>query len=134
MVSAVLRSQPGTTASGQPGSAGNSLSANFNVPSSTVRAQIGRDLLGGPTAFQTVNLLLPGELYQKRVNSFDFRFAKVLRFRGTRTDIGVDLYNIFNLNTQTGYNQNFGNDGIEWLRPTAIMAPRFVRFNVTVNY
>ncbi len=134
LVSAVMRSQPGTQAAGTPGSAGGSLSANYNVPSSTIRALTGRDLIGGANSFQTINLLLPGELYQKRVNSFDMRFAKILRFGGTRADIGVDLYNIINANTTTGYNQTFGNDGATWLRPTGIMSPRFVRFNVRLDF
>ena len=31
------------------------------------------------------------------------RFAKVLRFGATRADIGVDLYNLFNTSTPTGF-------------------------------
>ena len=31
------------------------------------------------------------------------RFAKVLRFGRTRTDIGVDLWNLFNTNYATTY-------------------------------
>ena len=31
------------------------------------------------------------------------RFAKVLRFGRTRTDVGVDLYNLLNSNYATGY-------------------------------
>ena len=39
------------------------------------------------------------------------RFAKILRFGRTRTNVGIDLYNIFNTNTGTTFNQNFGTDG-----------------------
>jgi hypothetical protein len=133
LVSAVMRSQPGTQASGAPGSAGGSLAANYTVPNSVIFAALGRNLLGN-AANTTVNLLAPGELYQTRVNSFDMRFAKILRFGGTRADVGVDLYNIINANTQTGYNQTFGTDGATWLRPTSIMSPRFVRFNVRFDF
>ena len=134
LVSAVMRSQPGTQASANPASAGVSLTGTYNLPSSTVRALIGRDLITGPNSNFAVNLLLPGELYQDRVNSFDMRFAKVLRFGNTRTDVGIDLYNIINANTATAYNQTFGNDGATWLRPTAVMNPRFVRFNVRFTF
>jgi hypothetical protein len=62
------------------------------------------------------------------------RFAKILRFGGTRTNVGIDLYNLFNSNTATSYNTAFGFDGATWLRPTGILNPRFVRFNVTVDF
>ena len=62
------------------------------------------------------------------------RFAKVLKLGRTRTDVGVDLYNIFNSNNGTAFNQSFGFDGSTWLRPTAILNPRAVRFNLTFNY
>jgi hypothetical protein len=64
----------------------------------------------------------------------DLRLAKVLRFGATRTTVGLDLYNALNANTPTTYNQGYGTDGATWLRPTAILNPRFVRFNVTVDY
>ena len=89
LVSAIMRSQPGTSAAGTPGSVGTALSANYNVPNATIVALLGRPLVGN-ALFQTINLLLPGELYQDRVNSFDMRFAKILRFGGTRADVGLD--------------------------------------------
>jgi hypothetical protein len=48
--------------------------------------------------------------------------------------VGLDLYNLFNANTGTAFNQAFGLDGSSWLRPTTIMNPRFVRFNVTFDF
>jgi hypothetical protein len=84
-----------------------------------------------------VNLLNPGELYAlDRINLMDMRFAKILRFGGRRLDIGVDLYNIFNSNVTTSYQQTYEyrTNGAAWLTPTAIAAPRLVRFNVTLNY
>ena len=62
------------------------------------------------------------------------RFAKVLRFASKRLDVGIDLYNIINANTQTGYNQTYGNDGTGLFRPTSIQSARFARFNVTFNF
>ena len=60
-------------------------------------------------------------------------WGAVLRFGATRTNVGLDLYNLFNANTGTAFNQGFG-DGSSWLRPTTIMNPRFVRFNVTFDF
>jgi len=136
LVSAVLRSQANaqpTTNDTRVASNGASLSANYSVPSSAVQAAIGRPLAGN-AATQTVDLTLPGQLYGERVNAIDMRFAKVLRFGRTRTNVGIDLYNLLNSNTGTSYNQSFGTDGATWLRPTGILNPRFVRFNVTVDF
>ncbi len=72
-----------------------------------------------------------------RRTQIDMRFAKVLRFGRTRTDIGVDLYNLLNSNYATSYEMNYSYtqpNGGTWLNPTSILAPRFARFNVTINY
>jgi hypothetical protein len=44
------------------------------------------------------------------------------------------LYNLFNANTGTSFNQNFGTDGSTWLRPNGILNPRYVRFNATLDF
>jgi hypothetical protein len=142
LVSGIMRSQPGTTPGNNPGSGGASLAANYNVTNLEVFNSVGRSLVAcaagtapaACTSTQTVNLLLPGEVYQKRLNSFDMRFAKIFQFGGRRTDVGIDLYNIVNANTQTGYNTTFGNDGTGLFRPTSIQGARFARFNVTFQF
>jgi hypothetical protein len=132
LVSAVFRSQvavnPGAVASN-----GNSLSANYLVSTATIQQILGRPIAGG-AANSTVDLLLPGQLYQDRLNAVDMRFAKIIRFGDKRADVGLDLYNLFNANTTTSYNQAFGSDGSAWLNPTAILNPRFVRFNLKFDF
>jgi hypothetical protein len=132
LVSAIARLSPA------PG-----IIANYNVPNTVIQAQIGH-LPAGATAtgFQTVDLLDANQMYaERRQYQFDMRFAKVLRFGGRRADIGIDLYNIFNVNTPTGYDGTYDftpaaglGAGGEWLRPTSIVQPRFARFNVTLNF
>ena len=75
-----------------------------------------------------------------RRTQVDMRFAKILRFGRTRTDIGIDLENLFNTNYATGYDNTYqysvGNTALggTWNNPTAVYAPRFVRLNLTVNF
>ena len=71
----------------------------------------------------------------------DMRFAKIFRFGGRRLDIGADFYNLFNVNTATAYDGTYDvtpapglGPGGEWLRPTSIVQPRFVRLNVTFDF
>ena len=109
------------------GANGTSLNANRNYTPAEI-----------PVAppFQGVNLILPGEQYGDRINALDLRFGKIFRFGTTRTNIALDLYNLFNANTGTAYNQGYDalTNGATWLRPTAILNPRFVRFNVTFDF
>ena len=75
-----------------------------------------------------------------RRTQFDMRFAKILRFGNTRADLGVDVWNLLNTNYSTGYENTYqysvGNAamGGTWNNPTAIYTPRFVRWNLTVDF
>jgi hypothetical protein len=142
LVSAQIRNlNPANTAGAGAVSAtnGSSLNANTAVPNAIVQQSLGR--LPGTaliTQTTTVNLLTAGELYpDERVTQVDMRFAKILNFGQRRADLGVDLYNLFNTNDTTGFDQSFDygvENGGEWLQPTSIVRPRFVRFNVTLSF
>jgi hypothetical protein len=136
LVSASMRSL--TTAPGGSASNGLSLAANYVVPNTVIQQSLGR-LPANATAAQTttVNLLNPGQLYNlQRTNLVDMRFAKIFRFVGRRTDVGIDLYNLFNSNVTAAYQQTYeyATNGAAWLRPTAIVPPRLARFHVTFNF
>ena len=109
----------------------------------TLQGLLGR-LPTGSTATGTTNIQLVDNdhrLYSgERRTQVDMRFAKVLRFGGTRADIGVDLANLLNTNYATTWDNtyqysiaNAGNGGT-WDNPTAIYAPRFVRLNFTLGF
>ena len=137
LVSASMRSIS-TTPGGGVATNGLSLAANYVVPNTVIMESLGR-LPANALATQTttVNLLNPGQLYTlARVNLVDMRFAKIFRFGGSRTDVGVDLYNLFNSNVTTAYQQTYEHrtNGAAWLTPTGIAAPRLARINVTLNF
>ena len=50
--------------------------------------------------------------------------------------MAIDVYNLFNSNTGTEYNQTYDpiTNGATWLAPTTVLNPRFARFNVTFNF
>jgi hypothetical protein len=137
LVSASMRSIS-TTPGGGVATNGLSLAANYVVPNTVIAQSLGR-LPANASAAQTttVNLLNPGQLYTlSRINLVDMRFAKIFRFAGRRTDVGVDLYNLFNSNVTTSYQQTYEyqTNGASWLTPTGIAAPRLARFHVTLNF
>jgi hypothetical protein len=119
--------------------------ATWQVPNSVIAASLGH-LPAGAVATGTTNLqLLPNadsnKLYaDQRRNQIDMRFAKILRFGRTRSDIGIDLYNLMNTNYPTGYNGTYiySTDNAPraagWATPTGIFQPRFVRINYTINF
>jgi hypothetical protein len=138
LVSTSFRSTPGVApAGGSVASNGNSLAANYVVTNANLLAQTGRSFTPGLTQ-QTVNLLPLGHFFPDRLNSFDVRFGKNLRFGRTRTNVAIDLYNLFNVNTGTAYTQTYDSNpainGATWLNPTTVLNPRFARFNVTLDF
>ena len=136
LVSASMRSL--VTPPGGSASNGLSLAANYVVPNLVIAQSLGRLPANAlATGTTTVNLLNPGQLYNlERTNITDMRFAKVFRFANRRADVGIDLYNLFNSNVTTAYQQTYeyATNGAAWLRPTAIVSPRLARFHVTFDF
>jgi hypothetical protein len=135
MVSGIFRSQ----ANAQPGAAvgtnGASRPATYRMTAAQFLAATGRPLAPG-LATQDVDLLLPGSVYGDRINVVDMRFAKVLRFGRYRANVGMDLYNLLNADTPTTYETVYdpATNGARWMQPTAVLLPRFMRFNVQVDF
>jgi hypothetical protein len=111
---------------------GPQLAANWFVPNAVVQSSLNRPLSGG-AAGVTVNLVQPGTLYGDRINDLDFRVAKVLRLGRTRTQVGIDLYNILNNDVVTGYNSGYVPGG-SWLKPTAILPARYMKVTGQIDF
>jgi hypothetical protein len=137
LISASMRSLL-TTPGGGVATNGAFLNAAYVVPNSVILTALGRLPANASLAqTTTVNLLKAGDLYTlERISLLDMRFAKIVRFGGKRLDVGMDLYNLFNSNVATAYQQTYeyATNGASWLNPTAIAAPRLARFNVTLNF
>jgi hypothetical protein len=112
--------------------AGPILGANYAFPSSVIAQALGRTPAGNPSNV-TINLLAPGEMYGDRVNQLDFRVAKILKFRSTRTMIGIDLYNALNSSAVLTYNNTFVPGGT-WLQPQTVMTARLIKFSAEITF
>jgi hypothetical protein len=135
LISAVMRSQPNAQPGGDVATNGGSRTANYLMSAAQFLAATGRPLRTGVTS-ETVNLLLPGQIYGERVHNVDLRVAKVVRVKNTRANIGLDFYNLTNSNTPTAFEATYdvATRGERWMRPTAVVQPRFMRLNVQFDF
>jgi hypothetical protein len=140
---------------------GGAIQANWNVPFTGAiwepgdAQRTGTQFFGGgtaPTATQQINLLDVGDLYGERLSLWDVNFQKNIRFAGKRINFGAQIYNIFNSDAATAYNQTFtatrlpngtwqaddpATPAIEtngWGDITQITNPRFARVSVAVHF
>ncbi len=120
-VSGVFQSKPGAL-----------LSANFAVPSAIVAQSLGRAPSGNVTNV-TVNLVEPGSMYGDRRNELDLRVAKIVRWGGTKTTLGADIYNALNSSAVLTYNNGFVPGG-PWLQPLSILTGRFARISAELTF
>jgi hypothetical protein len=129
LVSAIVRLSPAPALS----------AGSYLIPNQVVQDQLGHLPAGALiTGTQSVTLTdAEHRLYAERSHKqVDMRFAKVLRMGRARADLGIDLYNVFNVNTPTAYEGDYDSEstGGQWMTPTGIVQPRFARFNITLNF
>jgi hypothetical protein len=113
------------------------LAANWAAPNSAISPSLGRNLSNNaPSA--TVNLITPGTLYGDRVNELDLRLAKNIRISRVRTNVGIDIYNIFNSAAVLTYNQAFvpatATSAGSWLVPTSVLQARFFKVSAQIDF
>ena len=58
-------------------------------------------------ATQDINVLMPNELFGERIMLFDLKLAKNIRLGSRRVTVGVDVFNVFNSDAITGYNNDY---------------------------
>jgi hypothetical protein len=124
-----FQSNPGIPPVGEVAS---DIGAYWTVPNAIVRQTLGRDLSGG-AANISVNLIEPGTEFLERLNLFDLRIAKILRFGRIRTSLMADIFNLTNSDTPMTVNQTFVPGG-SWLVPVFIPTARFLKLGVQVDF
>jgi hypothetical protein len=110
------------------------VAANFVATNAYIAANgtLGRDLSESTNV--TVNLIEPYTFYAPRRNNIDLRVAKIFRYGRTRTQIGVDIYNLTNTDVVTGFNQTFSPTSTTWLTPTAIQPARYAKVSAQFDF
>jgi hypothetical protein len=109
------------------------LAANWNPSASIVNPVLGRPIAGGAPFLANVNLIAPGQVWGDRVNEFDVKLAKVIKFRSFRSNVGLDIFNVLNSNAVLNYNQTFVPGGT-WLQPLQVLTPRFFKLSAQIDF
>ena len=102
--------------------------ANRLFTSAEVVSSLGRNLSAGTVL---VPLVKPNTLWEPRFDQVDLRFAKILRIGKTRVQGQFDVYNAFNGSDVLAVNSTYG---AIWRNPTAILAPRLIKFGAQVDF
>jgi hypothetical protein len=108
---------------------GPNIVANFNAPNALVATSLGRNLSGG-AANVTVNLVEPGQMWGERLHQVDVRVAKILRAGKSRTQLGIDIFNLLNSSPVTAMNNSFA----VWQQPSEVLISRFARLGVQIDF
>jgi len=110
-------------------SAGPVLSANRQFSNAEIQPSLGRPLAAAAQN-ATINLLLPGEMYGDRINQFDLRLGKTIRFGGRRATVNLDIYNLFNANPVMQENSAYA----VWRTPLRIMDARLFKISGQLDF
>jgi hypothetical protein len=110
----------------------------FNIPAIGLvdpNLKLGRPF-GSGQAVEFFNLVEPGKLYGDRLNAVDLRFGKILKYNRTKTQVTVDVYNLFNSNTTEVYQRNYTAPGATstYLNPLSIMSARFFKITAQIDF
>ena len=85
----------------------------------------------GAVGQASINVFEPGHRYGDRLNQLDLRFTKIVRMGRSALDLNVDLYNALNSDAIITQTAQYGTT---WLRPTAVIQARFVKFSARIDF
>ena len=105
--------------------------ANRVYSNSEIAPSLGRDLAAGVAGTSTVALMVPNTEFEDRFSQLDLRLTKSIRFGRARVQAMVDVYNLFNASAVLTENYTYGPS---WLRPSAILGARLVKFGGQLDF
>jgi hypothetical protein len=94
------------------------------------QTSLGRPLANG-SPIEFFNIVKPGTVYGDRLNSVDLRLGKILKYGTTRTLVSLDVFNLLNSNTTEVHQLTYGTT---YLNPLSIMAARFFKISVQLDF
>jgi len=91
---------------------------------------------GSGIPVENFQIVKPGALYGDRLNAVDLRFGKILKYGTTKSQITLDVYNLFNSNTTEVYQRTYTPPGptSAYLNPLSIMSARFFKITAQIDF
>jgi outer membrane receptor protein involved in Fe transport len=109
--------------------------AAVSYSNAAIAPTLGRNLSGASAV--TIQIIPPFEAFlENRINQFDARLSKVLRFNRARLQTNLDFYNLFNASTVVGVLNTYSlaNNGATWLQPTQILDARMIKISAQLDF
>jgi Carboxypeptidase regulatory-like domain len=104
---------------------------NTDLARSPASGGLGRLPTSGTTIGTTsVGLVQPGSLYGERFNQVDLRLGKIIRVARTRSNLSLDIFNLFNSAVISGASTTYAT----WLAPNSVVAPRLLKVSWTFDF
>jgi hypothetical protein len=125
LISGTFQNQPGAQINANATTCSGPLTGSCTASTTT----LGRPFSGGAT--RAINIIPAGDVFIERLNQLDLRFAKLLRFNGTKTSINFDFYNVLNSNSVLTENQVFST---QWRTPQSILLPRLFKLSAQFDF
>ena len=72
-------------------------------------------------------------MYGDRLTELDMRIGKLLRFGAVRTNLMVEIYNVFNSSGVLVQNNTLGG-ATPWRQPQSIMPARFLKLGAQFDF
>jgi hypothetical protein len=107
------------------------ITANYTATNEEVAPSLGRDLSSGASGTVVIPIIQPGTLFEHRQTQLDIRFTKRFKVQKTRILGSLDVFNILNRAGIDAVNTNYG---LQWLRPTRIQGPRYVKISAQIDF
>jgi len=108
------------------------VTARYNVP--FLPNVGGLQMLPGLNSYHIIE---PGQENGGRLHQLDLKFSKILKAGRTRTLIGLDIYNTFNVDTITGQDNLYtpvpGGQAV-WQVPNLILQARFIKISAQFDF
>ena len=106
--------------------------ARFNAP--FLPNVGGLQMLPGLNGYHIIE---PGQETGGRLHQLDLKFSKIIKAGRTRTLVGLDIYNTFNVDTITGQDNGYtpvpGGQAV-WQVPNLILQARFIKISAQFDF
>src|SRR5262249_1095827 len=107
------------------------LSAIGVFTNAQIAPSLGRNLAAGAAGTATITLMVPDTAFEDRVNQGDPPLTKILRMGRYGGEGDLDIYNALNASPILGDTAVFGPN---WLKPTAILGARLLKFGMQFDF